>query len=107
MPRIPSTHLKTGMILTREVLNMHGNCLLPEATALEDEDILNLAAWGIHEVEVMSVDGYAEDRSHEEERAEVAREEIEARLARQNFSNPIVQQLMNLCIRCNLEEANR
>jgi hypothetical protein len=95
------------MILTREVMNMHGNCLLPEATVVDEEDILNLAAWGIHEVEVVSADGDAEDTSHEDERTEAVRDEIAARLARQDFSNPIVRQLMNACIRSNLEEANR
>lgn len=44
--------LTTGMVLNAPAVNDHGQTILPALTVLQQEHILKLRQWGVHELDI-------------------------------------------------------
>jgi hypothetical protein len=98
MPWIASKHLQSGLELSRDVLNMHGQLLLPEGHKLTEEDILFLASWGILEAEVKSLPDHQPFNGGEPDDLRDLREILESRFVRQDFTEPVIRELFDACL---------
>lgn len=102
MPTLPVNRLEPGMTLTADVTSLHGQLLIGAGRLLTERHISVLKAWGVDAVAVNAAAAETPSREPaliDAARDAAARDSLHHLFRRQDFANPVVLELFEVCAR--------
>lgn len=99
---VRTSDLQPGMVVARDVKDLHGRLLVPAGAKTLPKHLKVLKIWGIPEVFIKG-DSEAEKKTDpidalDPRQRKQIEEEIQTLFCRQDLNNPVIKELMNICI---------
>jgi hypothetical protein len=94
--------LKPGMRVARDVKDLHGRLLVPAGAKTSAKHLKVLKIWGVPEVFIQGVSGSEKKvdpmKNVDSRRRKEIEKEMRTLFCRQDLNDPVVKELINMCI---------
>ncbi len=99
---VRTSDLKAGMVVARDIKDLHGRLLVPSGVKISDKQLKVFKIWGVPEVFIQG-DSESEKKADsldalDPRQRKQIEEEIQTLFCRHDPSDPVIRELVNICI---------